>query len=156
MTSAKNLRKFNCSYARLINDTLVYGKVPMEYTTLPGSSWSHVISTIEYLINVKKDKKLKNFEVTELLIRDFISLCKKNNIKLLIFGVNNADDTKKMIDNIMSKEKEPYYLLTSINFKSCGYTFAPYDPHPNQKGQQFYAKTLIDFLGTHLPDTLYN
>lgn len=141
-----NLRELQYPFARLAGDSLSYQSLPIQYKGLPGHKKLNLISILEHEGNKEEDKSLHNREVTLRIIDKINKKCEENNIKLLLFGLDNSQDTYITLADIYKYVERPNIVVAPLDLNSKEYTYLPIDPHPNQEGHKLYAQVLGNWI----------
>lgn len=95
-----------------------------------------------------KDKAIPKKEITHFLFEEINQLCIENEIKLLVTGITQNENTKSTLDVLKKKGIET--LDISINLNSTLYNNMPYDSHPNKLTHRIWAEKISHWLKTTL------
>ncbi|MBS9768584.1 MAG: SGNH/GDSL hydrolase family protein [Flavobacteriaceae bacterium] len=139
------LGELNQPYVELTDkgDLLIkHSKV--DYTPWMLSKYSALFFSIQkkYEWYLDKQMRLKQPQITEMILDKIVALCRENNIKLLL---TNIYGDKNFIESYSLKNNIPFVDI-SVNTDLKEYSNRPYDPHPNAKANKIYWKKLEAYL----------
>ena len=127
------------------NDSTYVTKKTISLT--PGIiNQSYVYRAIELIYeNIQYKLLFNKMQQTNLkLVKEMSTLCKKNNIRYIVYSLTRNDKPSVLLENFCTQNKiEFYYSGVDIHNKS--YTFN-LDNHYNQKGNILVAKDLLEIL----------
>lgn len=112
------------------------------YHELPGRYWSATMNFTQGVIEKARDTDADQVAVTACLIREMYELCEANNVSFGIVCLDATNDTKKLHKQL----KEVPWKNVYFSFQDKKYTHLPYDSHPNVKGHQKIADSVVPFI----------
>ncbi|MBS9773639.1 MAG: hypothetical protein KGV59_00560 [Tenacibaculum sp.] len=90
-----------------------------------------------------KQMRLKHPQITRMILDRIVTLCKENNIKLLMVNIHQ---NKNFLESYCFKNNISFVDI-SVNLNQEGYTNEPYDGHPSAKANKVYWNKLETYLG---------
>jgi len=137
-------------YARLDEngDLIIHRTDTTDYQSFPLSKYSALINSVEKAVNIMRSKFIDNHEVSRRLIERIHRICQKNDIELIVAGINLSKKTRDMIS--YCKKNDIPAVNIGVDNTRGGYTNLPYDGHPNAKANTIYANRLYEFLKDYL------
>ncbi len=114
------------------------------YKGLPFNNYLSVINFIEKVYLYFDDKFSNSHDVSKAIIERINDICHKNDIKLIIAGMDNAVKTQEMLKYCNSKNINTIDI--SVDFSIPGNTNLPHEGHPSAAANKQYAKKLSDYL----------
>jgi len=89
-----------------------------------------------------RDQSKNDQQVTTLLLKKIVKLCKQKNIQLLI---TNIWGDKTYIKEFSSTYQIPFVDI-AVDLNKKEFTNRPFDSHPSRIAHQEYAKKLLEFF----------
>jgi hypothetical protein len=133
-------------YARISEDSIKTGFMTRfpEYKQIPLIENSSVVNSIS-LLSTKLHEMLitKSDKVTILIFDKIIDFCKKNNVKLIVLGIDNDKKTKNMLNQLTLRGIKTYDI--SIDLSNKEYLFLD-KIHPNKIAHEKYANKIINHI----------
>jgi hypothetical protein len=116
------------------------------YRQWPFMQFSALIHYFEKKYNSREIQVAQPFEVSQAVLSEIFSICKKNGITLIVAGIkdNLQNRMKKMLD--FCKQSGMVTVDISVDVENEKYTHLPYDAHPNELANRIYAEKLFSFL----------
>ncbi|MCR9171124.1 MAG: hypothetical protein NXI10_01425 [bacterium] len=112
------------------------------YSEIPGRYWSASINFIQHIRDRSNEPQCDAVDITAYLIREMQALCKAKGVP---FGVVCLDTNHETAE-LHEKLKGVAWKNVGFSFKSKKYTHLPYDSHPNAKGHQKIAQSVVPFI----------
>ncbi len=122
----------------------IYKADTIEYKGLPFNNYFALINFIEKVYLYFEDIFSNSNDVSKAIIERINDICHKNEIKLIIAGMNNTVKTQEILKYCNSKNINTIDL--SVDFNIPGNMNIPYDFHPSPAANKQYAKKLSDYL----------
>ncbi|MBI1748024.1 MAG: SGNH/GDSL hydrolase family protein [Acidobacteria bacterium] len=116
------------------------------YQEAPFMRYSAFIHFLEDTYNNKEDAYLHVHDISKAIIRELNTLCKTNDVKLVLAGIEAIEETMEMLD--FAQQEGILSTNISVDLSLPGYTNAPFDPHPSAMADREMARKLIEFLGS--------
>jgi hypothetical protein len=110
-----------------------------EFLGMRHSALSHCLETA---YNSVEDRLCGSREVTRAIIREFSDLCIRNNIALVVAGMDGR--AADMLDYCATSGIRVTSL--AVDLMEPGNSNRPYDNHPSAKAHKIYAQKLCAFL----------
>src|SRR5262245_35182151 len=114
------------------------------YTEWPLMQYSALVHLLETEFNEAEVKTKRSHEVSEILINAIHRLCQQHNIELIVAGIQDDATTRELLNSCQQQGIATVDL--SFDSRDLSYTLQPFDPHPNAKGQAYFAEKLAAFL----------
>jgi hypothetical protein len=125
-------------------DTLTRFMIDRDQPRLPWADHLAIVNTLESAINRLDELRFRASDVTERLIREFVSLCRREKIRVVIADVFEDGRGLPMLQRFAG-DGVPL-LNIAPDYKARGVTFAPYDPHPAPDGARWLGEHLASGL----------
>jgi hypothetical protein len=114
------------------------------YTEWPLMKYLASVHLMETVFNESEVKAKRSHEVSKILIKAIYKMCQERNIELIVAGIQDDELTRDMAT--FCKEEGIETVDLSFDSHDLSYTLQPFDPHPNARGQAFFAERLVAFL----------
>lgn len=137
-------------YARLndAGELVIHRTDTADYQSFLLSKYSALANSVEKAVNIMRSKFIDNHEVSRQIIERIRRICEKNDITLIVAGINLSKKTKDMVE-YCKKNNIPATNI-GVDNSEGGYTNLPWDGHPNAKANTIYAKRLYQFIKDYL------
>jgi len=116
----------------------------VKYKGLPFNEYSSLLNFIEKVYLYFDEKFSNSNEVTKAIFEKINNICQKNDIKLIIAGMENRDKTVEMLKYFNSKNFNTVDL--SVDYNISENLNLPHDFHPSPVAHKKFAKKLGDFI----------
>ena len=125
------------------------GELNILYSNIESKSWKlseHSALAnyceVKYKSYLDRKNQGKRKAITEQLLDEIISLCKENDVKIILSNINGNSE---FLHKISLTHKVPFIDI-SVDLTENGYSNYPYDGHPSSKSNSIYADRIISFL----------
>jgi hypothetical protein len=105
---------------------------------------SALVHLLENEFNEAEVKAKRSHDLSGILIKAIQRLCQQHDIKLIVAGIQDDALTRDMLS--FCQQQGIATVDLSFDSRDTSYTLQPYDPHPNAKGQAYFAEKLLTFL----------
>ena len=146
---ASHLGPLHQPYARLIadgkieivNDSLVYREFPL-------MRYSAFMHAVEEAYNSYEERHARSHEITKLLFKEIIDLCKARAIPVIIVSVTSDPLTTDLLNYCASQGAKTIDISVDLTIKENNNL--PFDSHPSAAAHRQYAEKLASFLRQQL------
>ena len=114
------------------------------YQNWPKRESSALINVLQTISDRFTSSHFEKEKLTNQLFLKFKTLCKTNNIRLIIAGITPNKRTKELINFCKLNQIEAIDI--SVDLFDVAFNNLPYDTHPNEKAHQIFAKKLANYL----------
>lgn len=104
------------------------------------------VNYLQTLLDKQTEKNIPTQQITLFIFDEIKKLCDKHNIKLVVTGITQNNDTKKFLNNL--KIHQIKSIDISVNLSDNKYNNTPYDNHPNKLAHLEFAKALNVYFDT--------
>ena len=149
LVNSTHLGPVTHTYARLTHD----GKVdilndPLNYVEFPLMRYSAFIHALEQTYNAYEERNAHSDEITKLLMKDIIDLCKARKIDVIIAGLTSDRTTAEFLGYCETQGAEIVDISVDVTIKENNNL--PFDSHPSAAAHRQYAEKLATFLNRRL------
>lgn len=145
VSSSNHLGDLNQPFGIIGSDgKLVINQSKVIYDPWPLAKKSALIFYLQKKIEDLRDQSRNDKQVTTLLLKKIVKLCKQKNIRLLI---TNIWEDKTFIEEFSYTHQVPFVDI-AVDLNKKEFTNRPFDSHPSAMAHQEYAKKLLDFITT--------
>lgn len=143
--SASHLGPLNHPYAQLAHDgTVQIVNHTSEYREFPLMRYSAFIHAIEQTYNSYEERHAQSHEVTRLLMKDIIDLCKAKAIQVIIAGLTSDRPTSDLLNYCASQGAKTVDISVDLTIKENNNL--PFDSHPSSAAHRQYAGKLASVI----------
>jgi hypothetical protein len=143
VSSSNHLGDLNQPFGIIDTDgELIINQSKVIYNPWPLARKLALVFYLQNKIEDFRDQSKNDQQVTTLLLKKIVELCKQKNIQLLI---TNIWDDKTYIEEFSSTYQIPFVNL-AVDLNKKEFTNRPFDSHPSAMAHQEYAKKLLDFI----------
>ena len=105
---------------------------------------SAFIHAIERYYNQRETVTLRSHDVSKAIIREFANVCQKNDLKLVVAGIDTNPLTREMLRHCA--RQGIWTADISVDLGRSEYNNRPHDGHPSAAAHRKYAEKLHHFL----------
>jgi len=139
----KQMSAFRYPYAHFTNNMLSVSYAKLDYSGIPFSNKLRILKFIEDQYDQYIDKSLDRQNITRILLLKIATICKENDIRFLLAGINRTDKTKEMLRLVSSKDIVTFDM--SVDLSSAEF-IVKFDGHPNEKAHRHYADVISEHI----------
>ncbi|MFT4526881.1 MAG: hypothetical protein ACI85F_003062 [Bacteroidia bacterium] len=137
-------RTLKVPYARISNDSLVFGLTPIEYKEVPFADYSSTMNRIQGVYDNYNHASFEPELVDSILITRYLQFAEENRIKLVFAIVDNYSGGKVGYERLYKSGAE--VIDISVDHDSPEFNLMPHDGHPNARAHSIYAARCFAYL----------
>ena len=147
LLSASHLGPLNHPYARLAEDVKVQiVSDTLEYRAFPLMRYSAFMHAVEQTYNAYEERRTRSHDITKLLMKEIIELCKARGINVIIAGLTSDATTSDLLSYCDSQGAKTININVDLTIKEN--TNLPFDSHPSAAAHRQYAEKLAAFISS--------
>ena len=125
----------------IVNDSLTYREFPL-------MRYSAFMHAVEETYNSYEERHARSHEITRLLFKEIIDLCKAKAIPVIIASVTSDPLTTDLLNYCASQGAKTIDISVDLAIKENNNL--PFDSHPSAAAHRQYAEKLASFLRQQL------
>jgi len=118
------------------------------YSELPGRYWFASVNFLQGILERNRDSNCDAVSITACLIQEMQKICSEKNIAFGVVCLDSSHETSELQQKCAAID----WKNIGFSFKKKKYTHLPYDSHPNKKGHQKIAFSVLPFIDKLLSD----
>lgn len=130
-------------YARIVDDSIQVGYLPLDYQGLPFTEYSRLMQVLEQRYDAYRNEQLHSKEVTEKLMLTLRDMCLAHGTDMTVVIREKGPEAREMMP-FLEKVGIPY-VDVAVDMKVEGY-YVPGDGHPSALTHSIYAQGLTEYI----------
>jgi len=117
-----------------------------KYIGFPFSSYSALMSRLEYSFDTRYDNRLNSKEVAKRILLEFNRLCDKVDSIFIVAGIHEGKATRKMLNYCDKQGMKTLNMSIDRGKNHPEHSFYPHDDHPSPLAHKKYADKILQYL----------